>query len=586
MQKIEKFYNKKILNVFLLVQPLIDVLTSFMMKYLNTGITIGMVCRIAFILYAIIYLIFVSNKNKKFKVIYFGLLSLYFVGFIITNCINSYILEEMVCFIKYIYYPIILLFLIEINNDNKIFKTLFKTAMILNLLMIISQLFGFTIPSYGYGKIGNSGWFYSANELSVIYSMFFPIIFYKYINKTNLFYTIILIISLICMLVIGTKTTYLSVFITVLIYGFYLIIQRLIYKNKIGGKIKKIIIFIILFTLFTPVMPIYKNMNIHLNILNNNTNSNLVESEKVESNDKISSDAPNLIFYGREKYLSDVKKISKNSNLNQKIFGIGKVVKKGEFDYKYYELELDFHNVIYCYGIFGLIIFLFPQIFVAIKIMLNIRNNKILDEKIYLLLVSVLIAYLVSLLAGHTLLSASPAIYLSYIISLVYLLTNKEKEIEKKNVMFICSVGGHLTQLLEFKKIFNDYNYILITEKTDVTKDLKNKYNTSFLPYGSRNQKYSYPFILMWNCISSLFYLIKYDPDVIITTGANTSAAMCCLGKIFGKKVIFIESFAKRTSPTVTGKSIYKLKAYTVFVVQWESMLEFYPKAQYWGGIY
>lgn len=158
--------------------------------------------------------------------------------------------------------------------------------------------------------------------------------------------------------------------------------------------------------------------------------------------------------------------------------------------------------------------------------------------------------------------------------------------LKNKRVMFISSVGGHLTQLLELKSMFKDYNYVLITEKTDVTIDLKNKYKMSYLPYGSRNQKFAYPFILFWSCIKSLFYFIKYNPNVIISTGANTAAAMCCLGKIFGKKVIYIESFAKRTSPTITGKSIYKLHAYTTFVVQWESMLEHYPKAEYWGWIY
>lgn len=155
-----------------------------------------------------------------------------------------------------------------------------------------------------------------------------------------------------------------------------------------------------------------------------------------------------------------------------------------------------------------------------------------------------------------------------------------------KKVMFISSVGGHLTQLMELKKLFNEYNYILITEKTDVTLDLKNKFNMAYLPYGSRNQKLKYPFILFWSCVKSLFYFIKYRPNVIVTTGANTAAAMCCLGKIFGKKVIYIESFAKRTTPTITGKLIYKLGAYTTFVVQWESLLKIYPKAKYWGGIY
>lgn len=157
---------------------------------------------------------------------------------------------------------------------------------------------------------------------------------------------------------------------------------------------------------------------------------------------------------------------------------------------------------------------------------------------------------------------------------------------KKKRVMFISSVGGHLTQLLELKKIYNNYDYVLITERNDVTKDLKDKFNVKYMPYGSRNQKLIYPFTLLFNCFKSLYFFIRYNPNVIITTGANTVAAMCCLGKIFGKKVIYIESFAKRNSPTITGKCIYKLHAYTTFVVQWENMLKVYPKATYWGGIY
>ncbi len=157
---------------------------------------------------------------------------------------------------------------------------------------------------------------------------------------------------------------------------------------------------------------------------------------------------------------------------------------------------------------------------------------------------------------------------------------------KKKKVMFISSVGGHLTQLLQLKDIYNDYDYVLITEKSDVTKDLKDKYNVNYLPYGSRNQKLVYPFILLYNCFKSIYFFIKYNPSVIVTTGANTVAAMCCLGKIFGKKVIYIESFAKRNTPTITGKLIYRLHAYTIFVVQWENMLKVYPKAVYWGGIY
>ena len=59
---------------------------------------------------------------------------------------------------------------------------------------------------------------------------------------------------------------------------------------------------------------------------------------------------------------------------------------------------------------------------------------------------------------------------------------------------------------------------------------------------------------------------------------------MCYLGWIFRRKVIYIESYAKRTSKTMAGKMIYPIA--TTFIVQWETMLKLYPKAKYFGGIY
>ena len=155
---------------------------------------------------------------------------------------------------------------------------------------------------------------------------------------------------------------------------------------------------------------------------------------------------------------------------------------------------------------------------------------------------------------------------------------------QKKKVMFICSVGGHLTQMLRLKSIFNNYNYLLVTEKTDVTKDLKKDYNIKYFKYCNGKKFFSYLFTNIINTFNSIFTFIKFRPDVIVSTGANTSVPMCYLGKIFGKKVIFIESFAKSRGKTLSGKLVYPIA--TIFVVQWESMLEYYPKAKFWGGIY
>ena len=86
--------------------------------------------------------------------------------------------------------------------------------------------------------------------------------------------------------------------------------------------------------------------------------------------------------------------------------------------------------------------------------------------------------------------------------------------------------------------------------------------------------------------IKSFFIFIKERPDVIISTGVLAAIPMLFIGHIFKKKVIYLESFAKISSPTMTGNLIYKKHIADQFYVQWESMKEFYPNAIYKGGIY
>ena len=84
----------------------------------------------------------------------------------------------------------------------------------------------------------------------------------------------------------------------------------------------------------------------------------------------------------------------------------------------------------------------------------------------------------------------------------------------------------------------------------------------------------------------SLYIFLKEKPDIVISTGALASIPILVLGHIFKKKVIYLESFAKINSPTMTGKFVYKHKLANRFYVQWETMKEIYPESIYLGGIY
>ena len=84
--------------------------------------------------------------------------------------------------------------------------------------------------------------------------------------------------------------------------------------------------------------------------------------------------------------------------------------------------------------------------------------------------------------------------------------------------------------------------------------------------------------------IIAAYYYIKIRPKVIITTGTHTAGPMCCIGKLLGSKVIYIETLANSKTKTATGRLIYHIA--DLFIVQWEDMLKLYPKAKYGGWIY
>jgi UDP-N-acetylglucosamine:LPS N-acetylglucosamine transferase len=81
-----------------------------------------------------------------------------------------------------------------------------------------------------------------------------------------------------------------------------------------------------------------------------------------------------------------------------------------------------------------------------------------------------------------------------------------------------------------------------------------------------------------------LLTLIKERPDVVISTGAEIAAPTFLIAKLLGMKTIYIESCARRYSPSGTGKLVYPLSDY--FFVQWKELLGSYGRrARYEGGL-
>lgn len=156
------------------------------------------------------------------------------------------------------------------------------------------------------------------------------------------------------------------------------------------------------------------------------------------------------------------------------------------------------------------------------------------------------------------------------------------KTTSQKKICFAASSGGHFEQLLMLKPLMNKYESFIVAERTHY------EINTGGIPVFFLRQvnrrEVFFAFSMFINTLSSAKILLKEKPDVVVTTGVLAMVPLSLLAKLFGKKLIYIESFAKTNTPTVTGKLLYKFA--DQFYVQWESMLKIYPNAIFVGGIY
>lgn len=89
---------------------------------------------------------------------------------------------------------------------------------------------------------------------------------------------------------------------------------------------------------------------------------------------------------------------------------------------------------------------------------------------------------------------------------------------------------------------------------------------------------------LIINTHRAIKILKAEKPDIIISSGAAPAVPFFYIGKMMGIKTVFIEAFDRFNKGSLTGRLCYPVS--DVFVVQWESMKEVYPKAVYLGSIF
>lgn len=121
------------------------------------------------------------------------------------------------------------------------------------------------------------------------------------------------------------------------------------------------------------------------------------------------------------------------------------------------------------------------------------------------------------------------------------------------------SGGGHVRQLLDLRPLWSDYSYFFVSEDTALTRTLANDHPFRYVCHLALGQaRLGHPIRMavaaVRNAFESLGVILKERPHVLITTGAGAVFFSVVWARLFGTKIVLIESLARFEQPSVFGR--------------------------------
>lgn len=382
-----KIKFKSIYIVLFSIIAIVDSINGYLIQLLHMDSNLGIIYR-AVLIFISIYSIFkYSSKNNIIK-IYIFFMYFIFISLITSISKTGAITRNLDILLKLLLPIIIVESFISLNNKDiikleDIEKILDINSLIFPMCVLLPKIFGLSLSVYRDGS-GFKGFFKSNNELNIIIVVLVIYCFNKVLNnRREKKYYIFLLMNISTVLLIGSKTSYLSVIIIFLVY----------YAKSVKKlKMKKIIILSLITILSTFI--IIKNIDsINMSIdrqlykINNNNLTNYFFSDRNELL-KLAFEYENKGEY----------------KLVRQIFGNGPYAINNyigqSMDREIREIEMDLFDTYFYYGILGVVLLIFYY-FNKIRIFKdNIKSDKFQYK------FSLFIMVVFSILAGHVFYSA------------------------------------------------------------------------------------------------------------------------------------------------------------------------------------
>ncbi|MET3684223.1 hypothetical protein ABID56_002349 [Alkalibacillus flavidus] len=443
----------KYLWIFILIQPVIDLMTSLMVQFTDTVVTVGALVRVLFVALFFVVIVYISwTMPKHRKILYYvGALALVLIASLVVTILfkDPYsLVAELQFLFKIVYFNLALIALYlmfkEIVTDkqqllNIVFKAFFFVAVAVGASILIAVLTQTSLESYSHTKVGYKGWFFSGNEISAVLAITYPMAAYYIVSqpsgRAKGWMIVALTISAIGFGLMGTKVALGGILLTTLTVGYHIIVNR--FGNGVKGWQKfNTTLFIALIVVVTA----HASSSFLENIANQiyqyeNVVSQPTEEEQeqidpdayIKDNFHASSRFLNLILSSRDIYVKIHHSYFVDAPVAQKLFGMGYASNYSE-DPK--TVEIDAFDLFYSIGIIGFIVYVIPIVYMLYRIIRAFFDKGIKatfkDSTSIFILVSLAIACGISTLAGHVITAPAVSIYLALVMCLTLITLQRQ----------------------------------------------------------------------------------------------------------------------------------------------------------------
>jgi UDP-N-acetylglucosamine:LPS N-acetylglucosamine transferase len=149
-----------------------------------------------------------------------------------------------------------------------------------------------------------------------------------------------------------------------------------------------------------------------------------------------------------------------------------------------------------------------------------------------------------------------------------------------RKVLLVSSSGGHLLELMQLRDQWPREERAWVTFPTSDALSVLEDEQVWFAHHPTNRNIPN----LLRNLLLAVRVVASVRPRAVISTGAGVAVPFCYVGRLLGARVVFIESFARISGPSLTARLVYPVA--TDFFIQWPSMLRHFRHARYEGSLF